>query len=87
MEPKQPKPKIHKKEGNPGILVSSFIYDPKANIYDYVDFHLLPLAKKLKSCAQDTTDFIKKLKTTKNSPQRNSTLERPRNVNLTPDWQ
>ena len=55
-------PKIHKRlhnvPGRPVISNSSYYTD---NISSFLDFHLKPLAQKVKSYIQDTNDFLKKI--------------------------
>ena len=55
-------PKIHKRlqsvPGRPVISNSSFYTE---NISLFLDFHLKPLAKQVKSFVKDTNDFLKKL--------------------------
>ena len=55
-------PKIHKRlhnvPGRPVISNSSYYTE---NISSFLDFHLKPLAQKVKSYIQDTTDFLKKI--------------------------
>jgi len=55
-------PKIHKRlqnvPGRPVISNSSFYTE---NISSFLDFHLKPLAKQVKSFVKDTNDFLKKL--------------------------
>ena len=53
-------PKIHK-EGNPGRPVVSSIDSHTSKISKYVDYHIQPIAKVIKSCVQDTSDFIEKI--------------------------
>ena len=53
-------PKIHK-INNPGRPVVNSISCHTENIYQFVDYHLQPLAKKLPSYIQDTTDFLNRL--------------------------
>ena len=57
-------PKIHKRlqsvPGRPVISNSSFYTE---NISAFLDFHLQPLSKKVKSFVKDTNDFLKKLLT------------------------
>ena len=56
-------PKIHKRlENVPGRPVISNSGYHTENISAYLDFHLQPLAKEVKSYIQDTNDFVKKLK-------------------------
>ena len=55
-------PKIHKRLHNvPGrpVISSSGYYTE--NISSFLDFHLKPLAQKVKSYIQDTNDFLKKI--------------------------
>ena len=54
-------PKIHK-EGNPGRPVVSSVNSPTSKVSKFVDHHLQPSAKGLKSYVKDTTDFITKIK-------------------------
>ena len=55
-------PKIHKRlhnvPGRPAISNSSYFTE---NISTFLDFHLEPLAQKVKSYIQDTNDFLKKI--------------------------
>ena len=55
-------PKIHKRlcnvPGRPAISNSSYYTE---NISSFLDFHLKPLAPKVKSYIQDTNDFFKKI--------------------------
>ena len=55
-------PKIHKRlhnvPGRPVISNSSYFTE---NISSFLDFHLKPLAQKVKSYIQDTNDFLKKI--------------------------
>ena len=55
-------PKIHKRlhnvPGRPAISNSSYFTE---NISSFLDFHLEPLAQKVKSYIQDTNDFLKKI--------------------------
>ena len=55
-------PKIHKRlrnvPGRPVISNSSYFTE---NISSFLDFHLKPLAQKVKSNIQDTNDFLKKI--------------------------
>ena len=53
-------PKIHK-EGNPGRPVVSSIDSHTSKISKYVDYHIQPIAKVIKSYVQDTSDFIEKI--------------------------
>ena len=38
------------------------------NIFSFLDFHLQPISKKVKSCIKDTNDFLKKLRSLTNLP-------------------
>ena len=62
-------PKIHKRlfsvPGRPVISNCGFYTE---NISAFVDYHLQPLARKVKSYIKDTNDFLKKLKNIKNLP-------------------
>ena len=55
-------PKIHKRlhnvPGRPVISNSNYFTE---NISSFLDFHLKPLAQKVKSYVQDTNDFLKKI--------------------------
>ena len=55
-------PKIHKRlqnvPGRPVISNSTYFTE---NISSFLDFHLKPLAQKVKSYIQDTNDFLKKI--------------------------
>ena len=53
-------PKIHK-EGNPGRPVVSSIDSHTSKISKYVDYHIHPIAKEIKSYFQDKSDFIEKI--------------------------
>ena len=53
-------PKIYK-INYPGLPVVSSINCHTESISQFVDYHLQPLAKKLPSYIQDTTDFLRKL--------------------------
>lgn len=53
-------PKIHK-PNNPGRPVVSSVSCHTEKISHFVDYHLKPLAQKLPSYIQDTTDFLRKL--------------------------
>ena len=53
-------PKIHK-INNPGRPVVNSISCHTENISQFVDYHLQPLAEKLPSYIQDTTDFLNRL--------------------------
>ena len=53
-------PKIHK-EGNPGRPVVSSIDSHTSKTSKYVDYHIQPIAKEIKSYVQDTSDFIEKI--------------------------
>ena len=52
--------KIHK-EGNPGRPVVSSIDSHTSKISKYVDYHIQPIAKEIKSYVRDTSDFIEKI--------------------------
>ena len=55
-------PKIHKRLHNvPGRPVISNSGYYTENISSFLDFHLKPLAQKVKSYIQDTNDFLKKI--------------------------
>ena len=62
-------PKIHKRlynvPGRPVILSCGFYTE---NISSFFDFHLQPIAKKVKSYIKDTNDFLKKLRSLTNLP-------------------
>ncbi|XP_066911610.1 uncharacterized protein [Clytia hemisphaerica] len=62
-------PKIHKRlyrvPGRPVISNSSYYTE---NISAFLDFHLKPLAKQVKSFVKDTNDFLKKLSSLPNLP-------------------
>jgi hypothetical protein len=60
-------PKIHK-PNNPGRPITNAINSPTSSIAEFVEFHLQPLVKKLKSYIQDTTDFLNKLDKIDNLP-------------------
>ena len=55
-------PKIHKKlhnvTGQPVISNSGYYTE---NISAFLEFHLKPLAQKVKSCIKDTNDFLRKI--------------------------
>ena len=63
--PKTPKfymlSKIYK-NGNPGRPVVSSVKSHTSQISKYVDHHIQPLAKNLRSYVKDATDFINKIK-------------------------
>ena len=61
-------PKIHK-EVNPGRPVVSSINCHTTNISKYVDYHLLPIAKKIPSYVKDTNDFTNKINARKSVPK------------------
>ena len=74
LEPRTPQfyllPKIHK-DNIPGRPVVISINSHTTKISEFVDYHLQPFAKSLKSYVQDTTDFINKIETvSKNLPQK-----------------
>ena len=54
-------PKIHKK-GNPGRPVIDSLNCHSTKLSKYVDFHLQPIVKDLKSYTKDSTDTINKLR-------------------------
>ena len=54
-------PKIHK-EGNPGRPVVSSVNSHTSNISKFVDHHIQPFAKVLRSYVKDTTDILTKIK-------------------------
>ena len=62
-------PKIHKRlenvPGRPVILNCGFYTE---NILAFLDFHLQPLAREVKSYIKDTNDFLKKLRSLTNLP-------------------
>ena len=67
-------PKIHKRLYNvPGRPVISNCGYYTENISSFLDFHLQPIAKKVKSYIKDTNDFLKRLRSLTNLP-RNSLL-------------
>ena len=53
-------PKVHK-EGNPGRPLVSSIDSPTSKISEYVDFHLQPYTKTIKSHLRDTNHFLTEL--------------------------
>ena len=61
------RPKIHK-TGNPGRPEVSSVYCHTNTISKYVDFHLQPIVKNMRSYVRDITDFLKKLDKVKNIP-------------------
>ena len=62
-------PKIHKRLYNvPGRPVISNCEYYTENISLFLDFHLQPIAKKVKSYIKDTNDFLKKLRSLTNLP-------------------
>ena len=62
-------PKIHKRlhdvPGRPVISNCGYFTE---NIYSFLDFHLQPLAREVKSYIKDTNDFLKKLRSLPNLP-------------------
>ena len=63
-------PKIHKRLKNvPGRPVISNSGYYTENISAYLDYHLQPLAKEVKSYIKDTNDFLKKLRDLPDLPQ------------------
>ena len=62
-------PKIHKRLYNvPGRPVISNCGYYTENISSFLDFHLQPIAKKVKSYIKDTNDFLKKRRSLTNLP-------------------
>ena len=62
-------PKIHKRLSNvPGRPVISNCGYYTENISSFLDFHLQPIAKKVKSYIKDPNDFLKKLRSLTNLP-------------------
>ena len=56
-------PKTHKRLHDvPGRSVISNCGYYTENISSFLDFHLQPFARKVKSCIKDTNDFLKKLR-------------------------
>ena len=53
-----PHKRLHSVPGRPVISNSSFYTE---NISTFLDFHLKPLSKQVKSFVKDTNDFLKKL--------------------------
>ena len=53
-------PKVHK-EGHPGRPLVSSIDSPTSKISEYVDFHLQPFTKTIKSHIKDTNHFLNEL--------------------------
>ena len=76
-EPKTSKfylnPKIHKKN-NPGRPVINSVDCHSSNISKYVDYHLQPEVRKLKSYTKDSTDTINKLKEIQNEIEEDDIL-------------
>ena len=63
-------PKIHKRLSNvPGRPVVSHVGFHTERISSFVDYHLQPLAKNVRSYIKDTNDFLLKLKDIKNLPK------------------
>ena len=62
-------PKIHKRlkkvSGRPVISNSGYFTE---NISAFLDYHLQPLAKEVKSYIKDTNDFLKKLRSLPDLP-------------------
>ena len=52
-------PKIHKRLQTIPIISNSGYYTEK--ISAFLEFHLKPLAQKVKSCIKDTNDFLRKI--------------------------
>ena len=64
-------PKIHKRLYNvPGRPVISNCGYYTENISSFLDFHLQPIAKKVKSYIKDTNDFLKRLHSLTNFTQK-----------------
>ena len=62
-------PKIHKRLHDvPGRPVISNCGYYTENISSFLDFHLQPLAREVKSYIKDTNDFLKKLRSLPNLP-------------------
>ena len=64
-------PKIHKRLYNvPGrpVFSNCGYYNENDNISSFLDFHLQPIAKKVKSYIKDFNDFLKKLGSLTNLP-------------------
>ena len=59
-------PKIHKRLYNVPVISNCGYYTE--NISSFLDFHLQPIAKKVKSYIKDTNDFLKKLRSLTNLP-------------------
>ena len=59
-------PKIHKRLYNVPVISNCGYYTE--NISSFLDFHLQPIAKKVKSYINDTNDFLKKLCSLTNLP-------------------
>ena len=53
------RPKVHKKANQERPVISSINYHT-SKISEYVDYHALPIVKKIPSKVQDTTDFLTK---------------------------
>ena len=53
-------PKVHK-QGHPGRPLVSSIHSPTSKISEYVDFHLQPYTKTIKSHLKDTKHFLTEL--------------------------
>ena len=62
-------PKIHKRLYNvPGRPVISNCGYYTENIFSFLDFHVQPIAKNVKSYIKDTNDFLKQLSSLTNLP-------------------
>ena len=61
-------PKVHK-PGNPGPPIVASNGTCTENISTYVDYHLCPLVTSLPSFIQDTTNFLRKLKSLPSLPE------------------
>ena len=63
-------PKIHKRlKGVPGRPVVSHVGFHTERISSFIDYHLQPLAKNVKSYVKDTNDFLCKLKNLRKLPE------------------
>ena len=62
-------PKIHKRLHDvPGrVVISNSDYNTE-NIFSFLDFHLQPLAREVKSYIKDTNDFLEKFRSLQNLP-------------------
>ena len=66
-------PKIHK-PGTPGRPIISGCNSPAANLSTYIDFYLKPIVKQLPSYIQDTTHFLRTLRSVNGRIPQNSIL-------------